>query len=317
MDSSRRAPVRSSTPRAARLAGILLVSTLGLGSARAQYAYEYDAVMPARAVLWRLSDRGFTEITRPRFDGRAYVVEASSPYGDRVRLFVDARDGAILGRQRLGEPVVPPPARIVRPAPGYGWTEEDVEPRRPIREAERMMPPADIPSMPGSPRRPRIEANVPPPSRSQGADRDPTGSPTGNPLGMNPDAKGRPDAPRKVVRLTPAPKAAPRGTSDSPKLADTPPAAKTDSPKTDTRKPESQQPAAALEAPKTATSTIPAPSPIPATSPTPAAIQPPPVEKSAAKDWKDPPADQKRTVRVIGGATVVPGTNARDESAKE
>jgi hypothetical protein len=284
------------------LAGIVCLSTFGPGVAYAQYAYEPDALMPPRAVIWRLNDRGFTEISRPRFDGRAYVVEASGPYGDRVRLFVDARDGAILDRQRLGAASAPPPIRVVRPAPGYGWTEDDETPRRRLREAEGMVPPADIPAMPGMPqRRSRIETVVPPSVRTEGADR--------NPLGMNPEPKGRQDAPRKVVRLNPPAKpAAPRPASDSPKLADTPPAVP---------KPEAAPATAGLEAPQSAPNPTPAAIQPPAQPVAQSPAQPPAPEKTASKDWKDPPADQKRAVRVIGGATVVPGTTAKDEPAKD
>lgn len=286
MNSSRRAPVRPSFPRKALLVGSCLLATLGALPARAQYLDEPEVILPPRAVVWRLNDRGFTEITRPRFDGRAYVVEASGPYGDRVRLFVDARDGAILGRERLDRPI----ARVARPAPGYGWTEEDEGSRRPIREAERIVPPADIPSVPGTlARRPVLDPS--PVGRSEAPDR--------NPLGLNPDARARTEAPRKVVRLAPPKAAAPRAANESPKLSDVPPAI--------AARPANAPASAALEAPKT--------SPVPA--PTPAAIQPPPPEKSTSKDWKDPPADAKRSVRVIGGATVVPGTSPKDEPAKE
>lgn len=299
MNPSRRAPLRSSLSRKALLMGTCLLGMLGALPAQAQYFSEPEAILPPRAVVWRLNDRGFTEITRPRFDGRAYVVEASGPYGNRLRLFVDARDGAILGRERLDRPV----PRIVRPAPGYGWTEEDEGVRRPIREAERIVPPADIPSVPEMlPRRPRLDPS--PVTRSE--------APDGNPLGMNPDgrnpdtrnpeSRGRVEAPRKVVRLTPPKATAPRPATESPKLADTPP--------TPAAKPATAPASAALEAPKAV--------PVPVTpAPTPAAVQPPPPEKAASKDWKDPPADQKRNVRVIGGATIVPGANPKDEPAKE
>ncbi|WP_244477369.1 hypothetical protein [Methylobacterium sp. Leaf125] len=46
---------------------------------------------------------------------------------------------------------------------------------------------------------------------------------------------------------------------------------------------------------------------------TPASVQPPPAEKPVAQDWKDVPADAKRSVRVIGGATIVPGTTKETE----
>jgi hypothetical protein len=295
------------------LAGLLTISTLGLGTARAQYAYEPDLFLPPRAVIWRLNDRGFTDVTRPRFDGQAYVVEASNPYGDRVRLFVDARDGRIIGRQRLGAPVETP-ARLVRRgvpggAPGYGWTEEDEASRRPIREAERFVPPADIPFPQAQPRRMRPEPaerpdfaarsepalRAAPAARPESADR--------NPMGLNPDARGtdtkpKAETPRKVVRLTPPAKPVPpSATPDAPKLSDVPPAASRN------------------EASPGAASAAVAPPSSPAASGsamTPASVQPPPAEKPAAQGWKDVPADGKRPVRVIGGATLVPGATAKD-----
>lgn len=308
MDLDRRTPMRASpSPRglfSGILAGFLTVSALGAGTARAQYAYESDMLMPPRAVVWRLNDRGFTEVTRPRFDGQAYIVEASSPYGDRVRLFVDARDGRIVGRQRLDAPLEPP-ARVVRRAPGYGWTEEDESIRRPIREAERIVPPADIPFPQGQARRVRPEAVERPepgmraaaPARPDPVDR--------NPMGLNPDARGaetRPssDAPRKVVRLNPPAKAAtPPATPSAPRLSDVPPAAA----KVDAA-PGSES--AAVSPPKASS---PAAS---GSAMTPASVQPPAAEKSTAQAWKDVPGDAKRPVRVIGGATVVPGTTTKD-----
>lgn len=123
-------PFRSLRPArsAGTLALLLALTSLGSGTAQAQYGYEPELLMPPRAVVWRLNERGFTEVTRPRFDGRAYVVEASNPYGERVRLFVDGLDGRILGRQRLDASPPMPPARVVRRTPGYGWTEEDESP---------------------------------------------------------------------------------------------------------------------------------------------------------------------------------------------
>lgn len=269
MESSRRAPLRSSLILSAAFAGLVLLS--GLGSARAQYFYEQDLIMPPRAVVWRLNDRGFTEVSRPRFDGRAYIVEASGPYGGRVRLFVDARDGAILGRQRLDVAVAPPPARIARPAPGYGWTEDDAAPL-----------PFEVGRSGGA-------------ARSEPADR--------NPLGVNPDARTRAEPPRKVVRLTPPAKpAVPRVTPEAPKPVEAKPieAAIPAAP------PKPEPPGASLEAPR-----------VVAPSPTPAAVQPPPTEKTpAAQTWKDP-NPEKKPVRVIGGATIVPGAGEREPAAAE
>ena len=215
MESSRRAPVRShkfsrSQIGLTMLAGFITLSALGTVTAQAQYGYEPDLILPPRAVVWRLNDRGFTEVTRPRFDGRAYIVEATGPYGDRVRLFVDARDGAVLDRQRLGAPLPPAPIPVARPAaPGYGWTEADEQPRQPMREAARPVPPGRIPNGDGVSRQPRFDVAARPdaPARAEPADR--------NPLGLNPDARTgdarRPAEPapaRKVTRLAPPAKAA-------------------------------------------------------------------------------------------------------------
>jgi hypothetical protein len=277
---------RRGKPQLASLAGGLVLSVIGSGFAAAQGFDDRDMPMPPRVVVWRLNDRGFTAVSRPLFDGRAYVVEADDPYGERVRVFVDAHDGAILRRQRLAFAAPPPPMRAARPAPGYGWTEEEAVPRRPIREVERIVPPGD--RFDPSPRRAPLD--VAPSARTDLPDR--------NPMGLNPDARGRTEASTKATRLNSAPKpVVPKAIPAAPKLSETPPARPT---------PEPAPATAALEAPKPVT---PATN---ATAATPAAVQPP--ETKAAKDWKDPPADQKKPVRVIGGATLVPGAT---EPAKD
>ncbi|KQP76263.1 hypothetical protein ASF41_00185 [Methylobacterium sp. Leaf111] len=302
--------MRASPSSRALSAGILAgVMTLSAApAAQAQYAYEPDLLLPPRAVVWRLNDRGFTDVTRPRFDGQAYILEASNPYGDRLRLFVDARDGRIIGRHRLDVAPYAPP-RIMRRAPGYGWTEDDEAIRQPIRQAERIIPPADIPFPQDQARR----ARPAPAGLTDLANRSETGSrtvqpaPPGpadrNPMGLNPDARGadakpKSETPRKVVRLTPTVKAgSPVVTPGAPKLSDVPPAgSKADA-----------APAAvnaAVSSPKVDG---------PAAAMTPASVQPPPVPKPMAQNWKDVPADAKRPVRVIGGATIVPGTTKEPE----
>lgn len=125
-------------------------------------------------------------------------------------------------------------------------------------------------------------------------------SPERNPMGLNPDARApetKGEMPRKVVRLTPQP-AKPPAPADSPKLSDVPPSAAAPDAKASAAR-------AALAPPNALT---PATS---ATSTTPAAVQPPPADK-AAQNWKDVPAEAKRPVRVIGGATIVPGTTAKE-----
>jgi len=215
----------------ALLAGLLSAGLLlpcfpltGTGDAEAQgfgRTFFEDDVLPPRVIAWRLADRGFTGVSRPRFDGRFYVVDAISPAGLPVRLVLDPANGVIVGRERVqGQDVY---ARLerppTRPVPGYGW---------PDKPALRVSPPAP--------------------------------------------------SPKAAVE-----KAAP-----------------------ETAKPENTPatPAAnANEAPDKA--------PAPVTEPKPIASTAPPKQ-----DWKDPPSEGKRPVRVIGGATVVPGTPGKEgESA--
>lgn len=286
------------------------------GSARAQYAFD-DEIMPPRAVAWRLADRGFTGIGRPRFDGRAYVVEAFGPDGARLRLFVDASDGAILGRQRLDGP----PMALARPMPGYGWTEADDLARRPIRQAERLLPPADIP-MPGRfvPLRRPLDPETGPVrpdgsigSRGRAAVGPDFPSPNAqgpsaqglNPQGLNPDARVRAEPPRKVARIanpakvpdtrgsdprTPDSKAQTRTVPEAPKLRPVDAARPADKP---------EAPVAAVEPPSDGTAARPAEA---------ATL------KSVEQAWRDP-REGKRNVRVIGGATVVPGTAEKEPAA--
>lgn len=271
----------------AALAGGLALFVLGSGFAAAQAFDDLDGAMPPRAVVWRLNDQGFTAVSRPRFDGRAYVVEADDPYGDRVRIVVDAYDGAILRRQRVGLPLAPAPLGGPGSTPGYGWTEEDAAPRRPIREAERILPPTDR----ATPALRRAPVDAAPSARPDAPDR--------NPMGLNPDAKSRPEAPVKAARLPATPKpSAPRASSAAPKLSETPPA----QPSGEAR--------AALDTPKLDT-----PKPVtPATNATASTAAAIPSSAKAPKDWKDPPAEGRKPVRVIGGATLVPGAT---DTAKE
>lgn len=162
--------------------------------ARAQFAFE-DEVLPPRVVAWRLADRGFSGLSRPRFDGRVYVVDAVGPAGAPVRLFVDPMTGAIVGRRPIGAPETV--ARLERPAPGFGWTEDEVVPRR----AMRPVPSEDGP-VARTPRRPAGEAL----------------RPDANPEGVNPDNVGRTAPPKRVARgalartpeLKPPPRTSPR-----------------------------------------------------------------------------------------------------------
>ncbi len=268
-------------------------------------------LIPPRAIVYRLRDEGFSEIGRPRFDGAAYIIDATSPAGARLRLFVDARDGDLIGRRRLDGPAEPA-GRMVRAAPGYGWTEDDTAPRRGPREAEALIPPADIP---GVSRPPRAEAALAPagPGRS--------GPENGGTFGLNPDA-----AAERAPRSVPARRAARPGTPKAQAARAMPDAA---APHTEPGAPEAAQPAVAAPATKAAaTPERPDRSP-----PTPAENQPRATdaaardavlrpsstdqnrqESPAAKQAASAAPEPKRTVRVIGGATIVPGAGQSTET---
>jgi hypothetical protein len=285
------ARVRSTATASVRAVLVIGAGLLGLcQSAEAQFAFA-EEVLPPRVVAWRLADRGFTGLSRPRFDGRVYVVDAVSPNGVPVRLFVDPGAGAIVGRQRLGPPETY--ARLERPAPGFGWTEDDAGPRRALRP----FPPEDGPDA-RLPRRPAVE----PPRADL------------NPDGVNPESVGRPVAPRKVARATPArpPEMKPAHRvspeAPAPKL----PAAQAAKPDANTdAKPDTKS--AAIE--KAPAATTPAAS-LAATPPAATAEGTLAAAKPATQDWKDPPAD-KKPVRVIGGATIVPGTAEKEPGAAQ
>lgn len=267
-------------------AGLLLpcFPLTGTGAAEAQgfgRTFFEDDVLPPRVIAWRLADRGFTGVSRPRFDGRFYVVDAISPAGLPVRLVLDPANGVIVGRERVqGQDVYarlerPPP----RPVPGYGWTEDDVA--RPLTSepgpAARAL------------RRPGSEAARP---------TEP------NPLGLNPDGNHRADPPRRIARTSPT------RTPDKPALRVSPPAP---SPKAAVEKaaPETAKPENTPATPAANANEAPDKAPAPVTEPKPIASTAPPKQ-----DWKDPPSEGKRPVRVIGGATVVPGTPGKEgESA--
>ncbi|MGU3282534.1 hypothetical protein [Methylobacterium mesophilicum] len=254
---------------------------LGLSQgARAQFAFE-DEILPPRVIAWRLADRGFSGVSRPRFDGRVYVVDAVSPTGVPMRLFVDPAAGAIVGRQRIGAPESY--ARLERPGAGFGWTEEDAAPQRLLRPGM----PDGVPAPAARPaRRPSPEAL----------------RPDLNPDGLNPDGRARPEAPRKVARA-PAPGRQPEL---KPALRNVPeaPAAKAAPAEASKADPVPETKSAAIEK-------APSASPAQAAPAKPAAGTVAEAAKPPASDWKDPPPD-KKPVRIIGGATIVPGASEKE-----
>ncbi|WP_457105635.1 hypothetical protein [Methylobacterium sp. P5_C11] len=200
-----------------------------------------------------------------------------------MRLFVDSTTGAIVGRQRIGAPETY--ARLERPAPGFGWTEDDAAPRRVIRP----VPQEEGPAL-RLQRRPTNEAL----------------RPDGNPDGLNPDGIVRTPPPRKVARAVPPRPTDVKPTHRTSPEAPTPQIAPAEAAKLDPK------PASGTDTKAAAIEKAAPPAPAPNTS---APVASKPAEavvaetaKPPAKDWKDPPASDKKHVRVIGGATIVPGT---------
>ncbi|MGE7418210.1 hypothetical protein [Methylobacterium tarhaniae] len=306
----------------AGLAAALLTGAAMPGPAQAQgyrvvIEDEADAILPPRAVLFRLGRAGFTGMTHPRFDGETYRVEADSPWGNRVQLVVDARSGRILDRERLEAPLVPPGTIPGGRRPGYGWTEADVRPpprgeiygeRGPrdggFRGGETYAP---VPLSRGEPLPPvetrpeerRVAARPLPPAAPafeapSPAMRAPRAAGP-NPLGMNPDSPAARTgaAPRRETTPEGAKPEAPRRTAARPKPAGT-----------------IETPAALVPplAPKAEPAAKPASPPAKA-----ADAAPPKTPEAKESGWKTPP-DGNRPVRVIGGITQVPG---KDEPAKD
>ncbi|WP_048435310.1 hypothetical protein [Methylobacterium platani] len=320
-----------------------LAATLLAGAAAPALAQGYrvviededDAILPPRAVIFRLGRAGFTGMTHPRFDGETYRVEADSPWGNRVQLVVDARTGRILDRERLEAPLIPPGTVPGGRRAGYGWTEADMRPPAPRDEIFRERGPrgdfretaprdggvyAPVPlsraePLPPAGERPeerRVAARPLPPTAPGQAPGIETPSPAvraaptprapgaagPNPLGLNPDSPAaRTGAASR--RETPADAARPEGVKhEAPRRT----AART-------------KPPEKIESPQAFVPPL-APKPAPAARETPAtAAEAAPAKAPETKDggWKTPP-DGNRPVRVIGGITQVPG---KDEPAKD
>ena len=269
----------------------LLLASIGLlaaasGAGAQYYDRDVDALLPPRAVVWRLSREGFTALSHPRFDGVGYVVDAESPWGNRVRLFVDARSGTIVDRERVEAPLYPP-GRVGRPGPGYGWTEEEVVVRAP--RVARAAPDA----APTNPFASNYPSRAPTPAEMRAAP----------PSGLNPEAAGPPReptegarrAPRRTARLA-APRVVPPGTPPA-KVAPSVPSPAPVGPAAAS----AVAPAADAKAAQQAATVEPS---------APAAV---PVAPPAHSPREEPAPAPQRQVRVIGGVTPLQGAPARSE----
>ncbi|MGY2050948.1 hypothetical protein [Methylobacterium sp. JK268] len=262
---------------------------------------EVDEVLAPRSVIFRLAREGYAGFTHPRFDGETYTLDADSPWGNRVRLVVDAHSGRVIERGRVEAPLLPP-GMIPGRRPGFGWTEAEAQP----------LPP-------GAVRRPGL------PPRDLGTDLPPAGIPG---YGRDEALRGEPE-PRRLAarplpqpeRVTPpaasggAPAPAARGANPLGLNPDTPTARRTESPRRTARPVKPVESPSALVEPKPALKGESAPEQ-PAGQPAVAAASAAPAAKptaSADAGWKTPPEAGNRPVRVIDGVTPVPG---KEEAGK-
>lgn len=266
--------------------------------------------LPPSAIIDRLEDRGFEDVGRPRFNGRAYVVDATTPRGRRVTLLIDPYRGAVIDRMPLGDPrgrdeieawVNPPgPGPVARPSRPFPPEEApDLRPRGepPRREAARpnvgpvspaepaVRLPADprVAPEPGTAGRPlegRAETPRREPERAPRAASRPEPGPSGGVYGTNPGAA----APAR----RPAPEPA------KPAQSPAPPAES----RTTSLPPTAPSPAARpVPSPAVPTTTAPAARPVPP------AAERPPAQASAE------PTRPRGPVRVIEGVTPInPGS---------
>lgn len=194
------------------------------------------APLPPRVIMERLEDQGYEDVGRPRYNGRSYVVDATTPRGRRVSLLVDPFRGGVVDRMPIGDPRGreeaggwndPPPREAVRPGRPFPPEEPSLrenDPRR--REAarpERPFPP-EPPAAPApapsevlrrEPARPDISVDRPPSGEpALKAPADPRVAPSPGPREAGRPLEGRAGAPNAAEpdgRIEPAtPARAPR-----------------------------------------------------------------------------------------------------------
>lgn len=150
-------------------AGAGLAFWLAAAPASAQWfgGFEAERPIPPQGIVRMLMGRGFSGITRPRFDGEVYTVDGINRSGERVRLTIDAFDGDIVGRTRLAHAGPPDEGSLVPPRDvGRGRIEPD-EPFAPP-PAQVEIPRTARLGEPAAPQAPRSEPPVrkPPATRS-------------------------------------------------------------------------------------------------------------------------------------------------------
>lgn len=220
--------------------------------------------LPPDVVTDRLEDRGYDDVSRPRFDGSVYIVEATNLAGQRERLLIDAFRGHIVQRTALSDPrrrrpddedewtlPDPPPGarygalpegRPVRPSPDYdapagrgpapgpdvggSGRALDIGPV----ESRPLAPPADsrLAPTPTSPALPSANVQRAPSPTREASRPPPAAPPSGELYGVNPErAAPKPRAPAAVAR-PPPPAGAPAKPDGAGKPAEARPAATAD-----------------------------------------------------------------------------------------
>ena len=300
--------------RRARVTAVAALLTSLVSPVAAQWAAS-DEPLPARGIVMRLQRQGFSAISYPRFDGSAYTVEATGPWGARVRLVIDAFDGDAIARRRIEEGIVPPldvgPRRLGR-ADSFDVPVEVEPPRRRYGGADR--PPWAV----EEPRRERMERSPFPDEalpRRERVER----SPFPDQALPRPERVERPPFPENTLprreRLEPPAERkarvdpAPIGRPASPPVSRAPSAATPASPVETTPAPaptvEAARPATPAEGPSPSAVTR---APAPLAEPKPAVVPSPPAQANAAAPNAGASAEPSppRTVRVIEGVTPVP-----------
>lgn len=158
----------------------------GYGYGPDPYARPAPQPLPPRLVIERLEQQGYEDVSRPRFTGTLYIVEATTPGDIRMRVVVDAIRGVILNRTALGE------------RRAFGLRDDLDDERRDAR-----------PPRPAAPERRREVSRTPvqPAPGALVAPADPRLAPGGSGGAAAPLEPSRPPSPRSATRT---PQAAPK-----------------------------------------------------------------------------------------------------------
>lgn len=211
----------------------------GYGYGPDPYARTGPQPLPPRVVTERLEQQGYEDVSRLRFTGTLYIVDATAPGDMRMRVVVDAIRGVILDRTVLGE------RRAFGLREDLDEERRDARPPRPAPERRREVSRTPVDPAPGAlatPADPRLapgdsggaalaEPRRPPSARSATrtapASPKPAIAPEGStaPYGVNPETSPR----RKAVD--------PKSPVDAKNPAGTPPARPTTEAETRSGKP--------------------------------------------------------------------------------